>query len=457
MEIKKILNDKNNIIWLILFLNPLLDIIYTINSEYFSVNIPINQIVRIVITIYFFVGIREKISIKLIFFSTVILLFSEISSVLITGDVSVLKGDISYIIKLLYFLVSVLYIGEMVRKNKIKLDYILKGLALGILVICANLIISKFFNIGLKSYTDGIRGGVKGFFTVVNTVTAMMIISVPLLIFGFIKTRKKMYLVIYVVSCYSLFLIGTKFALATGVSLSGVFIIYLLYSVRNTIYRNYILVFVSIVFCIAVYFGVSYLKSFLDNQIQLFNNYGYSNFADFITSNRTLQIDYLNKYISNLSMFINPIYLFGLGFTNSNNIIHNGKADFQMLEMDFHGVLYYSGIFMFVIIMFIVIVSILRSVKMLFKNRDMSSFILLIALVFGTTHAALAGHVVYEAGPLLYYGTIIGIVNGIYLKENKSEKRLSSIVKKNKLISVFNRWLNNIIEIMFSIEDKILR
>ena len=454
MNINSLFKNKERVILIILFFNPFLDIIYTINNIYLGISFPINQMVRIIILFYFFIQLRKKSSLKIIMVVFLLLFLSEISSIIISRNINFFIEDISYMIKILYFIITLLYISEMISKKEIKIEYLLKGIALGTLVLCLNILLAKYLNIGLKSYDDGVRDGVKGFFTVVNTLTAMMVINVPLILSYYNINKSKKYLALYLISCYSLMLIGTKFALASSIILLLFLILYLFVKIYNTRYRNIFIFCVVLISIILVYLSSSRIIEFINSQLEIYSKYSYNNILDFITSNRTLQIFYLDQFIEKISFFINPIYMFGLGFTLSNSIVNIGKSDFQMVEMDLHGVLYYSGIFLFSIIIILITISILRVCKLIWKAKNKMFFMLiLISIILGTLHAIFAGHVIYEAGPLLYYATALGISNGLFLNEkfeivfNKRDK-----IEKNKIIEVFDKFLN----LLFYYEDKFI-
>jgi hypothetical protein len=393
---------------------PLLDIIYSLDSIILKINLPINQFVRFLFMIYLLRFVKKK------SYVVIIILFSLLTLGEITfayqGNLN-LFGDISYITKLLFFVITVYGIEGMLEEKIITPIKLLTLIVNSSYIICASVILSKF-GFGFNSWGENsLRSGVKGLFTVQNTVTATLLIILPICLLLYRETKNSRYILNFCLIFLSLSFLGTKSGLAGAVVISLVQLIYLFIKTKTTYLKMAITFFLALGIICLVYLSLGYIKSFVNTQEAIYNQFGYVNIYSFILSNRDLQVLALQRYINGLSN-INPVFTFGLGYSLSNEVIHAFKPDFQAIEMDFYGIYYYSGIWVLVLFVIVIAKKYFNSIFNLFKSKfSFYSLSIFVGLTIGIFHAFYGGHVVYEALTILYFCSLLSISRFEYKKQ----------------------------------------
>lgn len=317
----------------------------------------------------------------------------------------------------MYFIIVIYAFRSILSKHILTIDEILNYIILSSCIIVASIILSVF-GIGFHTYFDG-RFGYKGFFTVQNAVTATLIVTTPLNIFLYEKFKYKKYLVSFILSAISLCLIGTKAGIVGGVG--SIVVVYLIFLFKMKF--TYIKIILGL-FSIATIISFSYFKQELfinvyNVMVEKIYSWGENNVYSYIVSNRNLQVSYVEQYISTYYKQ-NPLLFFGIGFTNCNNILQ--LHSFDIIEMDFNGILYYSGIWIFIVIFSIITKKILVLLKYFFESKlSIQYYTLLLSIIGGTIHSFWGGHVIYEAMTSLYYGIAL-IIPAILYQDIKIER-----------------------------------
>lgn len=400
------------IILLFILINPFLDIIYSINFSILKINLPINQLIRTSMIPIFLLMIKKKKNFLLIFSFGIALLLGEIYHAYNSIEFDIFE-NMGYSLKILYLIISILALEEMIeRKDVTKLD-LMHYSVLSSYIISGSIILSKFTGIGFSTYGSRL-GGFKGLFTVQNTVNASLLILLPLALYMYSKIKEKKYLFAAIFIFISLFILGTKSGLFGAII---IFVLNFGYYLKNkalTIKKMIVLIFGLLFSGLLVILLSKFFISFINGQLNLYYQYGYVNFESFLLSNRTLQIQYLDTYLKYNSSDLT--FLFGIGYSTANFIIHKGKSNFQAIEMDFHGLYYYSGIIILLPISYFILKRFYKILKnWLFLRNDKRSFYIFLSISTGIMHAYLGGHVLYEAQTIIYLAIVLSL--GKNLKE----------------------------------------
>ena len=398
-------DNINKKIKIIILSYPIWDIILTITSMFLNINLPINQVARGAIMLFLFSKISNKRDISKVLILSLILFLGEISYLIIGCNVF---KDIGYIIKILFFIVAIYSFENMLKNKVITREDLIKYIVLSSIIITSSIIISPL-GLGLKSWSSGLRSGYKGLFMGQNLVNATLLIINPLNMYLILLTKKKIYYVTYLMNIIALCLIGTKSGLVGAILLIVLQTIFILIKTKRT-YIKYAMICFSLPIILAIIvITKGYIINFINEQIKMYNEFGYTNIFSFLISNRDLQIVYLDNYIRSTYKY-NPLLLFGLGYSNANNIINLNKAAFQAIEMDLYGLLYYSGIGVLILICLIIIRRIYYSIIKLIKHKCNSiDYCIFLSIAAGTVHLIYGGHVIYEALTSLYFAASLAM------------------------------------------------
>ena len=399
---------------------PLLDIIYTINSRILKVNFPINQGIRVLIMIYLLTKIDRKKSFFIISILFLLLTFGEISY-FYSGNMS-LSENLSYVTKLLFLIIVIYGIESMLNRGIITPLETISVITSSSVIICLSIVLSKF-GLGYNSWDNNLRSGVKGLFSVQNTITISLLIIQPLCLIMFERTKKLSYLAKYLLIFVSLVLIGTKSGLVGAGAILLAQLILILFKTKLTYLKIAISTFLMIFLLAFGVIATDYIREFIKDQQYLYHYYNYTNIYSFLLSNRDLQLDYIRTYIENFKQF-NPVWLWGLGYSLANTIIGQGKSDFKAIEMDFHGIYYYSGVWVLLIITIVIFKRYWQSIIYMIKSKvTFMSFSIFLSLSVAIIHALYGGHVLYEALTILYFGIILNI-SKYELSMTKNKKKV---------------------------------
>lgn len=405
------MNLNKKVFKLIIIFYPILDIIYGIMSEILMINIPVNQIVRVGILVYLSLKIRSKKRIISLIMLSSILMFNEI--IYKYTGYSNFNNNIQYVIKVVFFVVILYSVESMLEENKLSSEEMINYLNMSGYIIIISIILSVF-GIGFKSYGNtSLRFGYKGFFVAQNAVTATLIILIPLSLYTLIKSKFK----IKNMSCYilliiSAILVGTKSGIAGALVILALSILYI-YSKSNLTYLKISLTCFSIIGIGLLLFMLrNVITNYLNAQIIVFNQFnGSENLYSYLVSNRNIQIQYIQNYIQNMCNY-NPVFISGLGYKNANDILNSYDRSFAIIEMDFYSILYYSGVWVLMIIALMIIKRFIKGLKLCVKSKfDLKYFCLFLSIGVGTVHSIWGGHVIFEALTELYYASILAIVS----------------------------------------------
>lgn len=434
MKLNKNININNKYsIMIILMLTPIIDIIYTVNYHIINFKVPIHLVLRMIILLYILFNIRYKNHIKYLLILSMILVCGFIYPKIMGYPFSFID-NLSYSMKIVNMIASGMYFFEVLKNKVVDEDYFIKCINLSTIIIGASIVFSNIFNIGLKTYLDKPISGYKGFFVIHNSITAVLLIVIPINFLYFLKKKNKYIFILLLLNIVAVMQIGTKSGMigaAFEIIVSLMYFIFYYgvpYNIKNLNKRVIkILLIILILFFIV---SVSFVNNFINKQKENFKHTGYSNFISYILSNRDLQIKYINEEIKN-NLNHNPKYFFGMGVKYANKVVNEGKKEFEIIEMDFEGIKIYSGYLAFIVISIFLldtIINILISIK---KGKKITNKVfVLLAIFMGLVHAAFGGHVLYEGITGTYLGAVIGL-SRFYSDDASKIKILSKFIGSN--------------------------
>ena len=106
-------------------------------------------------------------------------------------------------------------------------------------------------------------------------------------------------------------------------------------------------------------------------------------------------------------------------------MLKDTQIGFQLIEMDFNAIYYYSGIIITSIIVSILIYSAFNAFKNILIRRSLTESLLGLSLFVGMIHLILGGHVLFEAIANIYLSVVIAIIiynTNIIREESKRYK-----------------------------------
>lgn len=401
---------KEYIFLLFVAMNPILDIIYTLTEYYMDITIPINQVIRVGFIFYLLYAFNLKKYYKYIFVFGGVLALNEITYIIRGINFGVIS-NLGYDAKLISIIVFIFATYEALVNNKIKVKELIKSIAIASFIIVLGIILPSILGVGLSTYGTSSRFGLKGLFNAQNAITATLLIQLPIVAVAFLYFKQKRYLCLYIAVVIVLNLIGTKVGSVGSIFIIGSTLVFILINNwRHKInYKKFITVIIGI--CAI---GVVLVSIFFNKIIFILNNLPYNksefpSFFSYLVSNRDAQIKILHQYIINSENRILSL-LFGLGFTQGNDVLKDTQIGFQIIEMDFNAIYYYSGIIITIIIVGMFIYSLYAALKNVMLKRNLNEVLIGLAFFIGTIHLILGGHVIYEAVTNLYLSVVIGII-----------------------------------------------
>lgn len=384
---------KKNLILIYIFIYPICDMLFTL-VENAGISLPIspNQIIRGLGLIAFMLiikNIKNWTKIMLITVWSICCFFIQIELYYSTSAIT----DFSFCLKFIQNFVFLFAFIQLFKDGIIEFDEAIKYLVWASYIAIFSIILS-YFGIGAASYAGSSRFGVKGLFSIQSTITAYLLLIMPLYYIRF----KKNFSVQMIICIIALFSIGSK----TGVF--GTLLEVILLSVYDI--RNYskdknkklkYIVFVGIAICILPFALRKYI-SYLSNLYH--SNSYYYNLSAFLLSNRNDQIIAAQNGVqligNHLKQKIGMIC--GYGYTSMSGIMSTNYK-YDAIERDFQGVYYYFGIVSLLILVYYLVKIIFRLAKMNVRYRfnERYLYVSLIIVGVGIVYGWLGGHIFYEA------------------------------------------------------------
>ena len=380
---------KRRLLEIFLLTLPLLDLLTSLNNRmvenFLSVGMIIKGLAIIIAYIYvFFLSASKFKKISILYYLGIIIYI--IGYFLFKNDLlnlTFLVSELKYILKFIYFPVltfALLNIFDESGFEKDKLDKImLWNLIFYILII----IIPTILDINFKSYSNSSYAGSVGWYFSANEVSTILLLLFPF-IYLLLKKHKLLFSILFILSLFTISLIGTK------VTLFGIIIITFLIFITTLLKKKRILNEIVI-----ITFG-----AFLITTIYMSGNYSAMNLKKSISIEESQEITEIENEISSYyegSKFLNsmkqlgsillsdrdiyalnsyyiysenyrPSYLlFGMGYSNTDRI-SNYRVE-KLIEIDFLDIFFHLGL----LAIFIVAFPFIYTFIIYFKKRKSKS------------------------------------------------------------------------------------
>lgn len=390
------------IVFFIIAMNPLIDVIYTITTKCFNLNliINLNQILRMIIILIMFISIKNiKYVKRIMLFCTILLLSFFVNH--LTGIIANYILDFSFYLKLLYGLIAFYWGRYLIESNTISVEELYNSLIVGTMLVSLIIIISYIAGIGLRSYADQTsRWGFKGLFTAQNVVALVNFVGLFLFnIRNYNNSPTKIIIgsTIYVLSGI---IIGTKGSILFTFLAIVCLLVFYIYTYRSSILsffmKKRMILIVTIIIALilllvftgcVIYFFANYY-----NKLDYFNS-----FYSFLVSGRDIQLrSCLRLFTSNFQeMFI---YIpFGISYSYIEEVLMNVFISYHSLEQDVFAILLYTGVFGLIYILSTYL-GILKQIYINYVSRKQITAILeMITFVLVMIYSFFIGHFLFES------------------------------------------------------------
>lgn len=412
--------NKNitKIIYIFLFMQPLLDVIAGISINQFNCNITINSIIRlsfILFCIYYLLILnntenKQKNKKIIIYIFSYIFLYSIIT--IIYKDINILPYELKQTINTFYLPITLITFIDMFKQYNInfKLNYIIYIYITYITFI----LLPNLTNTSFQSYSHSKLGNI-GWFQSANSIGNILSILLPIIIIFLFKYKTKKYIkiILILLTLYSLVSIGTKVPILSLVICTIItFIHFLANWIKEKNIKN--IIKLSIISSIIIIFSIILVpKTSFYKNIEIHKNYlGIENYLELLTEYELIdhfifsqRLTFLKNTHNNFKKVSIPEKFFGIGY------IENYKTEFEnskTIEIDYCEIFYRSGIIGFILYFKTIIPIINKTLKKLknktFTNLQFKTSIILIALL-----ALFAGHILITPAVSIYVALILTI------------------------------------------------
>ena len=392
MRINPIVLNRRKIVLMYIFAYPVCDIIFTL-MEQSGISLPIspNQIIRGCGLFLFFLMIKNTNH----WIKTMLISVWSLCSLMIQLEFfysGSIITDLSFCLKYIQNFIFLFAFVRLFKDGIINIDDVINCLIWSSYIVSASILCS-YLGLGNASYAgSSTRFGVKGFFSIQTTITAYLMLIMPLY---FIKFKKNLswQMIICVIALFS---IGSK----TGVLGTILEIILIsLYDIRSNRDKNNIIRY-SVIFFLCITIFPVFVIQYIEYLVELYTAHAYYyDIMAFILSNRNDQIYAVENEIEMIGneLKLSLGFIFGYGYSSINYMLSG--YHYETIERDFHGGYYCFGVISICLLSYYLTKVLLRAlnnnIEMSFKNRYM--YISMLILCVGVVYGWLGGHVFYEA------------------------------------------------------------
>jgi hypothetical protein len=439
---ENLLAKLENLFWIFLFINPVLDIM---NGFYLNViagvtaldvesaasmgvtpSLVIRMLMLLIFAFYVLLA-KDRLAIVSVLLLGITWLLSVISEYLSLRRLN-LFTDMQYMARfgynILLLFIFIHTFGGMWREGRVPLLARLDRLiAYTLIVLASSILISYLLGVGYSTYADrlGIRGS-RGFFYAGNDITAVLALLLPVNLatimcmdrrgFGFIKLL--LLLLPGALTANSLLVIGSKTAFISVVAAYGILFVMAFIALFIKKEKKYLQGFLLALLAASAVFAILLICTRMSFLLTIINSFSVTgDIADkegataAIFSGRQFKLaEHWAAYKGGGAL----VWLFGMG-RGSRNII---------LEMDVLEVLFYYGILGVFTMLWSYAAVGLQFILRVVKRLDIMGCALIIALAVSTGYLIMAGHILFSVTSGFYYSFTI-IYSRVYLAENASE------------------------------------
>jgi len=384
---------KKKLVLIYIFFYPVFDMIFTlVENAGGSFPVSPNQLIRGIGMIGFFIIIKSMknwVKVICIIIWSICGLFVQIKYFYSTSFFT----DLSFTLKFIQNFVFYYAFIQLFKDKVVQFEEVIKYLIWSSYIAIFSILLS-YLGIGAASYAGSSRFGVKGLFTIQSTITAYLLLILPLYYIRF----KRNFTTQMIVCIIALFSIGSKTGVF-GTILEIIFITFYDFKYgeksnnRKIKYMTLGLMSVCVVPSLLIRY-ISYLFNLYTS-----NSY-YYNLSAFLLSNRNDQIIAAKNGTEMIMDKSKQIFgeIFGYGYTSMSKIMSHYYS-YEAIERDFYGIYYYFGIVSSILLMVLLGVIVLRLLKLNFryKFKNIYGYVSFIIVGVGIIYGWLGGHIFYEA------------------------------------------------------------
>lgn len=406
---------RNRLLEIFLITLPLLDLLTSLNNriveDFLSVGMIIKGLAIIIsyIYVFFFSASKfKKISIYY-YLGVMIYILCYFLFKLDLLNLNFLISELKYILKFIYFPILTFALLNIFDENGFNKEKLNKIMLFNLIFYILIIIIPTLLDINFKSYSNSNYAGSVGWYFSANEVSTILLLLFPF-IYPLLKKHKLVFLILFVLSLFTISLIGTK------VTLFGIIIITFLIFIttllkKKKILNNIVIITFGAFLITTIYMSGNYSAMNLKNSIsaeesqeieeienELSEYYGRNEFLNSIKHLGSILLSDRDIYALN-SYYIysenyRPDYLFfGMGFSNTDRI-SNARVE-KLIEIDVLDIFFHLGLLAILIVAFPFIYTFIlywcqRKQNNVKFNTNIFFFLMIILLTLGISSTA--GH-----------------------------------------------------------------
>ena len=401
------------ILIIFLFIQPILDLITSMEINVLHVGTSIGSITRLLflgLSIYYLIFIdknKHKIKLSLLFIYLVLFSITTIYS----KDFNIFPTEFKNVLNTLYIIPVLLMLVDLFKEKKINFD--LNKLIIIYLTYIILVFIPNITNTGYLSYYHS-KVGTVGWFLSANAIGNILCILTPFMILFLLKSKINIIfkLLITLATCYVFVSMGTKVpVLGLGISVMVNTIYFMIKWIKEKKYKLFISLASAGVVAIIAAIIVIPKTSFYEN-IQIHKKFlGFEHYSEIFTDYKLVDHFIFSQRLTFLKNTHNNylktnIYekTFGMGFIE--NYATDNVSD-KTIEIDYFEVFYRNGIIGCILYFIILIPFIVKYFKTKYEGIESVEFKLSMVLIL--LLALFSGHVLVTPAVSIYVALIIAI------------------------------------------------
>ena len=384
-------NQRNIKLFLLIFLfiQPILDVFYSVGINYFQVPLFINTIIRFLflgISVFYllFLCNEKKFKIATIFILIYMLFF--LINIYVYKDINALLYEGKNLITTFYFPLCLMFVINIFNRYKIEIKK--ENWIILFLIYLFFIIVPNIIGLGFNTYSNE-KSGLIGWFYSANAVGSILTILIPITTLFFIEKKKLMLGVIYSFSTFYIFFsIGTK-APILGLCVYFILILCLIIfkAFKQKKYKVISIIggstFISIILIILIIPQTNFYKN-----IKLHMKYFNINSVSDVYKNKYFinqiifseRLDFLNKTKTNYKESNLSEKILGIGYIENYKL---ENESLKTIEIDYLDIFYRHGPVGFIIYFLPLILIILNFIKRIIPiNFEKYSYIISLILAF---------------------------------------------------------------------------
>ena len=386
-----------------LILGPFFDLITSLFSHLFHVNLSIVMIIKVLfmaLLIYYILFIyHQKNKKNIIFYGILLGIYFLVYGILIVlnKSISALSYEIPYLFRTYFFPITLLGIYCVYQEEQTKIP--IKILVISLLEYLILLFIPFITKTGFDSYAYSKLGSI-GWFNSTNEIGGILSILFPISLSCFLSTNKKIIPIYLLAYFYVIFNIGSKVPVLTTFLTLGLLLVYYLKKNQTKI-KFFILPLLLVLSCSIYLFPKTNFYKNIQIHLDFLEIHSIKdlmtieNIDHFIFSSR---LKFLNQTRNNYQKANLTSHLFGIGYIENYG---TDELNLKTIEMDYFDIFYRNGIIGFLLFL-------LPMIWILCKNKStkVEKYVLFLALLL----AFFQGHILTAPSVSIY--VIIILLNG---------------------------------------------